>query len=482
MWTEKLPDQKQIIHRSWQKRIFQASSVFFFLANIMYVYNAWFVRHRADDFCFSGTLREFGFSGGLRHFYLTLSNRFSAFMLWSFSDMFGEKAIRFFSMAAIIFTSISIYIVIKAILDELGVAYKNWFAFFIAQVLTFFFLYLSPSIDQSVYWRAAMVHYFLPFPALILLVYLVLKNNTNTNVKFISIALFSLINFLLAGLSESYAALQGATFSILLVFYLLHPHRKNKSSIAFYAIAAMIATAAALLVMIVSPGNTLKMTLLDQAQDVGSVITISLNSALSFIFFTMRGKWLPFSILFLLGCAFAVFTIHQRQFALKWKWLLLTILLVPMVVIFLITSIAAPTAYGMMAYPEKRVLMLALMILVLGVFSEGVLFGHILTLMGFINQPLHVLAGIAVLLLSMYPLLAIPDISAMIRFYQARAELWDQQQQEILAQIRQGQQDLVVMALDAHAEMAEMREDSSFWVNLCTAQYYNVDTISVIER
>jgi hypothetical protein len=482
MLTEKLPDQNQIIHRSWQKRIFQTSSVFFFLANIMYVYNAWFVRHRADDFCFSGTLREFGFSGGLRHFYLTLSNRFSAFMLWSFSDMFGEKAIRFFSMASIIFTSISIYIVIKAILDKLGVAYKNWFAFFIAQVLTFFFLYLSPSIDQSVYWRAAMVHYFLPFSALILLVYLVLKNNTNTNVKFISIALFSLINFLLAGLSESYAALQGATFSILLVFYLLHPQRNNKSSIAFYAIAAIFATAAALLVMIVSPGNTLKMTLLDQAQDVGSVITISLNSTLSFIFFTMRGKWLPFSILFLLGCALAVFTILQRQMPLNWKWLLLFILLVPMVVIFLITSIAAPTAYGMMAYPEKRVLMLALMILVLGVFSEGVLLGHFLTSMGFINQPLHVLAGIAVLLLSMYPLLAIPDISAMIRFYQARAELWDQQQQEILAQIGQGQQDLVVMALDAHAEMAEMREDSSFWVNLCTAQYYNVDTISVIER
>jgi hypothetical protein len=313
-------------------------------------------------------------------------------------------------------------------------------------------------------------------------VYLVLKNNTNTYVKFISIALFSLINFLLAGLSESYAALQGATFSILLVFYLLHPQRNNKSSIAFYATAAIFATAAALLVMIVSPGNTLKMTLLDQAQDVGSVITISLNSALSFIFFTMRGKWLPFSILFLLGCALAVFTILQRQMPLNWKWLLLTILLIPMVVIFLITSIAAPTAYGMMAYPEKRVLMLALMILVLGVFSEGVLLGHFLTSMGFINQPLHVLAGIAVLLLSMYPMLAIPDISAMIRFYQARAELWDQQQQEILAQIGQGQQDLVVMALDAHAEMAEMREDSSFWVNLCTAQYYNVDTISVIER
>ena len=477
-----MPDHSQTNHHRWQKPIFQVSSLFFFLANFLYVFNAWFVRHRADDFCFSGTLRQFGFFGGLKHFYLTLSNRFSAFILWSFSDAFGEKAIRVFPMVAIIFTSFSLYFVIRAIADALGIVSKKWFAFFVAQTLTFFFLYLSPSIDQSVYWRAAMVHYFLPFPALILMLFFVLKTKNDRKHKILSITLFTLTAFFLAGLSESYAALQGAAYAMLMIYYLLHPQRNSKSPLAIYALAAIIATAAALLVMIVSPGNTLKMTLLEQAQDVRSVIYISLDSALSFIFFTIRGQWLPFLLLFLLGCAAAVFTTYQQQKKMNWKCLLLSILVIPLVVFILVVSISAPTAYGMLAYPEKRVLMLALMVLVLSVFSEGFLLGIFLARMRFLIQAKHILAGSALIIMSIYPLLALPDISAMIRFYQRRAALWDQQQQEIVTQIGQGRQDLIVMALDAHAEMAEMRETSSFWVNLCTAQYYNVGTITVIER
>ena len=477
-----MPEQIKKKDPLWRIFIIVIPSAFFLLTNLLYVYNAWFVRHRADDFCFSGTLREFGFFGGLNHFYLTLSNRFSAFILWSFSDLFGEKAIRFFPMLVIIFTSFSIYKFVRFIASETAVIDKGWIAFYVSQMLTFFFLYLSPSIHQSVYWRAAMVHYFLPFPVLLLMLCFALQKKNGIKNNTLIAALFFLLAFFLAGLSESFAALQGAVYSLLLFYYLIHPQRKSMSSMSYFALAAVFATMVALLVMIVSPGLTFRMTLLDQAQDVRTIISITMNSTLSFIFFTIRGQWLPFSVLFLLGCGMAIYATHQKPMTLKWKQLFLIMILIPLIVFVLIASIAAPTAYAMMAYPEKRVLMLALMILVPGIFSEGVLLGYILGTTKIVKIPMHILAGISVLILSIYPLFAISDIRAMINFYQVRADLWDQQQREILTQIGEGKKDLEVMALDAHAEIAEMREASAFWVNLCTAQYYNVDTISVIER
>ena len=465
-----------------QKHLYLFFSAFFLIPNLMYLYNAWFVRHRADDFCFSGTFREYGFLDGLSHFYLTISNRFSAFMLWSVSDLLGEKAIRFFPMFAILLTVFALYMFARFIAKSLEIKYADWLAFFVSQMLTFFFLYLSPSIDQSVYWRAAMVHYFLPFPVLLFMVRFVLEKSHSSARSLLNIFLFFLLAFFMAGLSESYAALQGAVFMLVLAYTFLHLQRKEKTSAAIYSLAVIVGTISALVVMILSPGNTLKMTLLDQAQDVGTIISISLNSAYSFIFYTIRGGWLPFFVLLLLGSLIALFVNYERKNQLKPKAFVHLLLIIPVFIFILIASIAAPTAYGMTAYPEKRVLMLGLMVLVCAVFAEGFLLGIISSLFLPGSQWVRIFVGFALLGLSIYPLRSLPGISTMINFYRERAGLWDQQQEEIFTQISAGQQDLVVTALDAHAEIAEMRESSTFWVNLCSAQYYNVDTITAIER
>jgi hypothetical protein len=234
--------------------------------------------------------------------------------------------------------------------------------------------------------------------------------------------------------------------------------------------------------MIVSPGNSLKMATLEQAPDLLSILSISVISSSSFIFYTIRGYWLPFCALFALGFSLSLSVgRHVGQVA-GWKNYLIMFVLIPISVFFLILCISAPTAYGMMAYPEKRVLMLALIVLVVGVFCEGFLLGSMGLQFKRLPSACRFAALVIVILLSLYPLLSVASILNMKAFYQKRAVLWDLQQSEILAQIARGETDLVVTALDAHAEIAEMRDTSTFWVNLCTAQYYNVDTITAIER
>jgi len=269
---------------------------------------------------------------------------------------------------------------------------------------------------------------------------------------------------------------------LMLVFALVYFQQRKRSRVIYFSLAAIIATMTALAIMIISPGNSLKFTLTDQAQDLITVISISLNSASSYIYYTLRGQWVPFSVLFLLGVFLSLFSKKEHNGQVSIKKIFFFYLLTPLIIFFLIFCLSAPTAYGMTAYPEKRVLMLALMVLSSGIFFEGFLIG--LTLEKFFrNRRLfQIFSAISIVLLSVYALFSLPDLKQMIIFYKKRADGWDQQQQEIITQIDQGQKDLVVTALDAHADIAEMRDYSTFWVNVCTAQYYNVDTITAVER
>jgi len=478
----KASEKKTDTWRLWQRIILYLTSAAFSLPNLIYIANGWFVRHRADDFCFSGTFREYGMVKGLSHFYQTISNRFSAFIIWSFSDLFGEKSIRIFSMLAIIFLSAVIFVVLKGVTKRFQWGQGAPLAIMVSQVLTFFILYLSPTIHQSVYWRAAMVHYFLPFPALILLVRYVIMFQPDQPIKFRHSLLFFLATFFLAGLSESYAALQGGAFALLLLVFILDPERKQHRHVFWFSITAIISTVFVFFIMINSPGNALKFSLLEQAPDITTVISVALRSSADFVYYTIRGQWLPFSILFTFGLLMPfLFDRHD-----DWKANVQNILIYAGFVFFsvvvLIFCVCAPTAYGMTAYPEKRVLMLANMVLVLGVFIEGLLFGFIFRKIIKRKKYQKIAASVLLIIFALYPLLSLPDITSMIKFYQERARLWDLQQTEIKRQIDQGKTNLEVSALDAFAEIAEMRDYDTFWVNICNAQYYNVDTITAVEQ
>ena len=136
----------------------------------------------------------------------------------------------------------------------------------------------------------------------------------------------------------------------------------------------------------------------------------------------------------------------------------------------------------MLAYPEKRVLMLAMPVLLFGVFSIGVLIALLTNIGSCHLKKVAILSTILFIILSVYPITAFRSLFNMTDLYRERAQLWDNQQEEILQQIGQGKKNLTVTALDSYSEMAEMRDYDTFWVNLCVAQYYNVDTISAVER
>jgi len=148
----------------------------------------------------------------------------------------------------------------------------------------------------------------------------------------------------------------------------------------------------------------------------------------------------------------------------------------------LIICICAPTAYGMMAYPEQRVLMLAQFILICGISMEGVVFGLFFQKFLYIYQPIRMVTLFLILFLFMYPLSTLDVRQSELRDYLNRAALWDKRNAEINDQIDMGKNNLSVPALDSFSEIAELRDDAGYWVNQCAARYYGVESISAMEK
>ncbi len=474
--------QKDIRNQRLYSIILMAGSAAFLIPNIFFAIQGFSIRYWADDFCFSGFIKEYGFARGLIEFYSTTSNRFSAFIFTGFSELFGKNAIRAIPPIAIIFIGFILYKIFDALLNRYHIEQSKKISVLFSQILLFFILYLAPNIHQSVYWRSGLSHYFLPIPILLFLLLLIFfpaktgKKNLNKGIFLFFVSFFA------AGLSESYAALQMGTFGIALLFVLFMDKSTHQKYRTYLIGSTLIGTAAAMGAMIVSPGNTLRLDTLQQAADLFSIVSISSTSAINFIILSIRGLWLPFGIMFGLYILITYYFIRPPSYEIQASKLLILFFFIAVITFALIICICAPTSYGMMAYPEQRVLMLAQFVLIYGISMEGVILGLLFQSFLFVYPSVRMASIFLIFILFMYPLSTLDVRQSDLRYYLNRAALWDKRNAEINYQIDIGKVDLSVFALDSFEEIAELMDNANFWVNQCAAKYYEVESISALEK
>jgi hypothetical protein len=285
-----------------------------------------------------------------------------------------------------------------------------------------------------------------------------------------------------AGLSESFAALQLGLFGLLLFSKIALSKFKLEKGESINIVLVLAGTAAAMAIMILSPGNSLRLDTLRQAPDLLSIISISTSSAFNFIKFSIRGLWLPFVGLLGLSILVAYYFIRSLTIQYNQIELALAFILVALMIFGLIMCVCAPTAYGMMTFPEKRVLMLAHIVLVFGIFSEGFVIGLFIQIYFYKFQTLRSISLILVLFFCLYPLSTFQTRITEITIYANRAELWDSRNYDIKSQIELGKTALIVDALDSFSEIMELNQDERFWVNQCASRYYGVESITAVER
>jgi len=470
---------ESVIERA-KKAVVIIASVIYLIFNISFLVQGFTLRYRADDYCFTGFLYQQGFIGGLIEFYTTTSNRFSAYLISALTDSFGQSGIRLISPFVILLFMLSLFFTLSVLFNSGRNRDNHLRTIALSQVIIFFSVYLAPNRHQSVFWRSGLIHYFLPVPLIILIALAILKLNLEKLHAPRNIMWIYLGSFLNAGLSESAAAMQ--TSAIILIFgyiCLFNPREECRKRSKFW-ISAFLGSLSAMGVMIASPGNALRLNTLTQAPDVWSIAKITFASATSFIKLSLRGAWLPFTVLFFFSTALAILTENnpdqskKRSFSQK-LYIVFSLLL-------LIFAVCAPTAYGMMAFPENRVLMLAQIALIGAVSSAGSLVGWLISLPNIMNKSFKIGAVAGMIILAFYPLRAYQYRLSELGFYRMRAADWDENNVQIVSQINQGNTEIVIPALDSFAEIAEMRPDKDFWVNVCAARFYQIDSIIALEN
>ena len=453
-----------------------------------FAYTGTFARYWADDYCYNAVLRSDGFWKAQASFYTNISDRFSVIPLVGLSELFGEKAIRFWPAAAIVLALASLVWALKQAAVTFGWKLSFWERLLLAAAVTFFTFWQAPSLFQVLYWRTGMLTYFLPLVADVFLAGLLLQFSRADGGRWWQLLLVFLVAFFAGGFSETTTALQGIGLALAFGSAVLWQSRRKARRPAGLDLlgAAIAGTLVATVVLILSPSAGARMTQMKGPAPLPVLFRDSFRYGLDFIKDTVLTQPLPTAVSllvpFALGLAWRAPDEDTRPDA---RRKLVGLLVIAAGMYLLIVAVCLPSVYVEVAYPEYRALIAARFAMVLGLAAAGWLAG------GIARDAARKLrippgytgaaAALALAVLCLYPLRSARTVLVQdLPYYQARAAGWDERDRQIHAFIQQGQTRVQVEALDSIAGLMDLNPNGDSWPNNCVAGMYGLSDISGI--
>jgi len=129
------------------------------------------------------------------------------------------------------------------------------------------------------------------------------------------------------------------------------------------------------------------------------------------------------------------------------------------------------------AYPDMRTYVHYHWVVIIGFVFFGLILGGLLVWRVKNQVALAILFGICLL----EPLLVANRVYIALPAFRDRAVMWDQREEQILMARANGEQEITVRALDSLAGIAELSDNSDYWVNNCAERYYGVKSLRAVE-
>lgn len=468
---------------NWRGPVLALMVVSLILSLLPFIYTGIYARYQADDYCFASSRLQYGYFGALVDWYTLNSNRFSAMLTIGLIDPL--RVIGMQILPGLLVTGMlgGLYLLINSLRNWLGWRIGRIEVFILAGMTTFFTAYTAPDRFQSFYWRSGSVTYTLPVVLLSLilafLIWLDKKKLDGRRFALASMGLF-LITLFTGGFSETTAAFQTSVFGLLFLLAAWRTQREDKKRRLLLLGSTIAGLMAAMVIMILSPANTFRLSTMPEPPGLFRLIYLSLRFGLGFIVNTLQEVPLPVLLSFLFAFSLALMgnwkDIHPRQ----WGWLFWAI---PAAAFTLVVAICAPSAYGESAYPELRALLPARWTLTIAgiawFYLLGMIYQNQMTKRPhnmFMIKPK--LVAMVIVLLCFYPMRAALLTVAAVPAYQTRAQAWDARASDIERQKSAGVMELTVQAVDSYGRIRELSSNPKLWVNRCAAIYYGVDRIT----
>jgi hypothetical protein len=467
----------------WYNPIMALMVIVLVLSILPFIYTGTFSRYQADDYCFSSSLIQNGYLGALKDSYQTWSNRFSTILVIGLIDPLKVIGLRILPGVLISGMLGGLYLLIRELKKRMEWKLGRTEYFILAAMITFFTVYTAPDQFQSFYWRSGSITYTLPVVILPFLLALILRANSQTEtpqgllLMGGSIFLLALLN---GGFSETTAAFQTVIFGLLFGWVLLKaPQEKKKQKLALL-LCAISGVIAAMIIMILSPGNAVRLENMPAPPGLFMLIYLSFRFAAGFVVNTIQGSPLPVVISFILAFTLAMLSSWKDISLRGWTWLFWGI---PVGAFLLVVAVCAPSAYAESAYAEARAFLPARWVLTLAGIAWFYLLGIVYQTWRYKNPKYQLIKeqtfiAFIIVLSSFYVMRGALVTLGSIPDYQARAKAWDTRAARIEQQINTGILDIETTELDSFGRIRELSDNPKLWVNKCAAIYYGVNSIT----
>ncbi len=456
------------------------------IAIALYAYLATRVRLAGDDYCISARLIGFDPLTASLIKYWTISNRFSnQFVAW-FSDGFGMYGPAVLAVLSLTLWWIGLMWLFYEIHRLTGRKWEPWAGLGLAGSVIVLSLYTAPNLYQATQWRPGLMTYLLPLvldTLTLAWIFHLARQPENTaqspaRARWIlggQITLLFLAAFFAGGLSETVGALYITLLALTwLGTFFMSPALSRKMRLLLTA--ALAGALLAMTGMFLSPANAIR---LNDAPPPPIPVAIgrAFGYVFSFLLEVLKVSPVPIIVALSLGTIFGYLGVQETNRSrwshlIGWGWVVL-----PGVVYVLIAASFAPSAYGQ-SYPVARARFPAQVMVMLTLVAEGYWLG-VLVSRRRLPAWTRWVAGMALLLLAMYPLWISRNTLKIVPMYQEYAAQWDARHAQIRQQAAAGQQTIAVQALPALGGIDDLRMNPRHWTNFCAAIYYGVDSIVV---
>jgi len=447
-------------------------------------------RYLADDFCTAGDVARLGFWGAQSNLYRTWSGRFSFSFVVALTHLAGPGLTPILPVAAL-----ALWLVALTFLLHQGIFSRTgsgpWiFPVLLALVFIAAILSTSPNIYQSLYWQTGMLTYLLPlilFTAYLGFLIRMARDAVGATGWILANVLGILGPFFMGGFSETFVSVQSAALLVGSISAFMIRPTPGVRRLRRLLVLGFLGSLMALILVATAPGNAVRQGLLPERPALSLLIEATLRDW--YIFTARTVKWHFLSIVLLsasgaltgfwLGSRERSGMDQTRQLRSEIGW----IVGIPLLTFFLMCASIAPYEYAISSFPDARVLITTVYILLIGILGWSFLLGTWTAAVQDASSPWikHVALSVALVGTGLFFIYTRQAVLSAVEEQEAMrgyATAWDERDRNLRLAAGHGLTVVYAASLPhMGGGLAELGYDPDEWINRCIANTYRIDQV-----
>jgi hypothetical protein len=449
------------------------------VAIVAHGYLGTFGRYIADDFCTASTLRRLGFVQSQVNWYTTWTGRYAYTFVVTLTQVVGPALTPWLPALALAGWGAAVVFAVQRLQ---GRSTPLLASTSIGAIHVFSTLRGAPNVYQSLYWQTGMVTYTLPLILGVVYASWLWRTVTEGTPRRAQAAGGSLAAaFVLGGFSETHVALQT---TMLLLFLLSLPQwvHERKRDGALIVGGGLLGSILGALTIALAPGTQVRRGLMPAPPELGPWIEATLRDGYLFLARTVKGSPEAVILAILVPLLLVVLlTWRSPDVPVRPRGSYAALVALPLATPVVMLSTIAPYEFAISSYPDGRVLITTMFVLVSALVLWGGNLGNLLCRASWSRSAAFAAAPVALSVLVVIGLTATSLRSTAANLAtsdaaRAYAESWDTRD-ENLRRVPADSELVPAASLRHMGGLAEIGHDPQEWINLCVAGTYGLHSV-----